>query len=267
MKIKKYSGLFIGSLLEQLQYRMVLFITLLGNIIYLIIIYSVWKAIYSSVSDGIIKGMNFEGTMIQLVLASSLFYCTEMYIVWGIGKDVQSGKIILDLIKPMEYLSYLFWRYSGTLVANILITFLPTFIVVRLVTGNTIQFNINIIYFLASFLMGVIINYSINFITGIVCIYTNTIWGINIMKEAVVLLLSGATIPILFFPVQIQKILMFLPFPAIYSMPIKLLIDNNMLLDEIALVFGYQFTWVIIMLVICKIFFKISMTKIVINGG
>ena len=75
--------------------------------------------------------------------------------------------------------------------------------------------------------MSIIINYCIDFFVGTICIYTESIWGINIMKQVIVLLLSGATIPIAFFPETLKKIVYYLPFQSIYNAPLTILLDKT----------------------------------------
>ena len=104
------------------------------------------KAIFASVDTTTVNGMTFEDTMIYLVLASALFYFMEMYLVWEMGRDIQSGKIILDIIKPMKYPIFKFFSFLEISLC-FFITFLPTFIVVYIVTYGAIHLDYNILFF------------------------------------------------------------------------------------------------------------------------
>ena len=53
-----------------------------------------------------------------------------MFIVWDMSRAIQSGEIIMHLLKPMRYRVYTFWSYSGSHVISFFLTFIPTFIVV-----------------------------------------------------------------------------------------------------------------------------------------
>ena len=143
------------------------------------------------------------------------------------GRSIQSGKIVLELLKPMKYRSYLFWTYSGQFVTNFFFTFLPTFIAVAVVTHGAVNMGLNLLFFVISVIMAISLNYSINFIVGTICVYTESIWGINIMKQVIVLLLSGATIPLAFFPEPLRTIAYYLPFQSIYNAPLSILLDAH----------------------------------------
>ena len=158
MKLKKYLTLTRAGIIEALQFRLSFVVMVIGNLLYLIVVYFLWKAIYASAGTDVVNGMTFTDTLIYLVLATALFNFMEMYTVWEIGRNIQSGKIVLDLLKPMEYRSYLFWSYSGLFVNNFIVTFLPTFIVVAIVTQGAIPMGINLLYFVISVVMAVSIN-------------------------------------------------------------------------------------------------------------
>ncbi|WP_303804931.1 ABC-2 family transporter protein [Ruminococcus flavefaciens] len=267
MKLKKYLALTRAGIMETLQFRLSFVVMVIGNLLYLIVVYFLWDAIYESAGTDVVNGMTFSDTLIYLVLATALFNFMEMYAVWEIGRSIQSGKIVLDLLKPMEYRKYLFWSFSGSFIAKFLLTFLPTFIAVAIVTNGAIPMGINLLYFVLSVVMAVSINYSIDFIVGTICLYTESIWGINIMKQVIVLLLSGATIPLAFFPDTLRTVVNYLPFQSIYNAPLTILLDGAPTAETVLTTLGTQLIWCIVMMVISKLFWKVSLRQITVNGG
>ena len=267
MKLRKYLALTRAGIIECVNYRLSLFVMVVGNLLYLTLIYFVWKAIFASSGSDVVNGMTFESTMIYLVLATALFNFMEMYIVWEIGRDIQTGKIALNLLRPFEYKKYLFWCCSGSFVVNFMFTFLPTFFVVLLITKNTIPIGINLLYFVVAVILAVIINYNIDFFIGTICLYTESIWGINVMKQAVIMLFSGATIPLAFFPDKLRHVIDFLPFRAIYDTPLTLLLENNPSMDMVASKLGVSLAWVIGMSLLSNLFWRVSLKQVTVNGG
>lgn len=267
MKLKKYFSLTRAGILDSMQFRLAMLVMVAGNLLYLTIVYFLWKSIYASAGTDFVNGMTFHDTLIYLVLATALFNFMEMYTVWEIGRNIQSGKIVLDLLKPMRYRSYLFWSYSGTFVIQFFATFLPTFIIVCIVTGGAIHLGLNLLYFVISVIMAVIINYSIDFLVGTICLYTESIWGINIMKQVIVQLLSGATIPLAFFPDTFRKIVGYLPFQAIYNTPLTILLDGTADIKTVLPALLVQLVWCTVLLALSSLFWKISLKQITVNGG
>ncbi len=268
MNLRRYLSLTRAGIIESLQFRLATVVMVIGNLLYLIVVYFLWKAIYASAGTDTVNGMTFSDTLIYLVLATALFNFMEMYTVWEIGRSIQSGKIVLDLIKPMEYRKYLFWSYSGTFVTQFFFTFLPTFLAVAAVTHGAIHFGLNLLYFVLSVVLAVSINYSIDFLVGTICVYTESIWGINIMKQVIVLLLSGATIPLAFFPEPLKTVVHYLPFQSIYNAPLTLLLSGSAPDPSAVLVtLGTQALWCIVMMLLSRLFWRVSLRQITVNGG
>lgn len=267
MNVKKYFSLTRAGLIETLQFRIALIVMVFGNLLYLTLIYFVWKAIFASAGTDVVNGMTFETTMIYLVLATALFNFMELYIVWDIHRDVQNGAIAIKLIKPMRYKDYMFWSVSGAFVGNFVFTFLPTFLVVLFITKGTISIGINLLYFMIAVIIGVFINYEIDFIIGTICLFTQSIWGINIMKQSIVLLLSGATIPLAFFPEKFRAVVEWLPFKSIYDTPLTLLLNDDLAPEVIWSKLGIACLWAIAMSLFSNLFWKISVRQVTVNGG
>ena len=139
MSLKRYMALTRGGIISELQYRLGTFVTIFGNLIYLTLVYYLWKAIFASSATESVNGMTFTDTIIYLVLATALFNFLEMYIVWDMSRSIKSGSIILDLLKPLNYRRFLFFSYFGHNMVTFFMTFLPTFIVVYIITHGAIH--------------------------------------------------------------------------------------------------------------------------------
>ena len=96
----------------------------------------------------------------------------------------------------MKYRSYTFWKYSGSHVSQFILAFVPTFIVVMIVTKGAIPIGLNLVKFMVSVVLAQIVNFGIEMLVATLCLYTESTWGINIVKETIVLVLSGASIPL-----------------------------------------------------------------------
>lgn len=269
MNPRKLLALTRAGIMESLHYRLGTFVTLFANLIYLVLVYYLWKAIYASSGVDVVNGMTFTDTMIYLILATSLFNFLEMFVVWDMSRSIQSGKIILDLLKPLKFRTYTFWSYSGSHVVSFIMTFIPTFIIVMIITKGAIPMGLNLVYFLISTLFALIVNFKIEMIVATICLYTESTWGINIVKETIVLLLSGASIPLAFFPEKLRAVVDFMPFRAVYDIPLTILLEKNGAdtLQGLLPMFGFQLIWIVILTAAGSLFWNYSVKKITVNGG
>jgi ABC-2 type transport system permease protein len=265
--LKKYICMVKTGIVQSLFFRSAYFITLVSNTVYLIVIFFLWSAIYESSNTLTINGMSFQDTLIYLVLASSLANAVQTDFIWEFGESIRTGKIALELVRPMNYQVYIFWINAGRIILGLLSTFFPTFLLVDVMTKGYIVMGMNIIYLMISISMAVIINYCFDFMAGIFCIYTESVWGVNIVKGIVVMILSGATIPLVFFPEPFQTIMKCLPFQAIYNTPLQLLINANMSFGTVLKYLVFQFLWMVVIIIISSQIWKKIVKNLTVNGG
>ena len=267
--LRKMTALTKAGVIESLQFRLGTVATLFGNLIYLALVYFLWKAIYDSAGTDTVNGMTFYDTMIYLILATAIFNLLEMYMVWDMSRAIQSGEIIMHLLKPMRYRLYTFWSYSGAHVMHFFMTFLPTFIVVGIVTKGAVPLGLNLLYFMVSLVLALIINFNIEMLVAPICLYTESTWGINIVKETIVLLLSGASIPLAFFPEGIRRVVEYLPFRAVYDIPLTVLLKKGGTdtMEGLLLKLGIQLFWCLLLTLCGNLFWNHAVKRITVNGG
>ena len=269
MNPRRMIALTRAGIMESLQFRLGTAVTLFGNLIYLVLVYFLWKSIYASSGTDVVNGMTFTDTMIYLILATALFNFLEMFVVWDMSRSIQSGKIILDLLKPMRFRQYTFWSYSGSHVVLFALTFIPTFITVMIITHGAIPLGLNLLWFVIATVFALLVNFNIEMIVATVCLYTESTWGINIVKETIVLLLSGASIPLAFFPEKLRAIVAYMPFRAVYDIPLTILLEKNGSDTPLGLIklFGLQAVWIVVLTTAGTLFWNHSVKKITVNGG
>ena len=265
--LRKYFTLVRGGLLEALQWRASIFIQLIGNIIYLIIVYNLWQAIYASSPDETVNGMTFTDTMLYLVLAMTIFNMLSTWTVWMMSNEIRDGSIILTLIRPMEYRTYTFFNVLGGDAVTLFMLFLPTFVIVSLITNFAVPIGVNLLWFIPALIFARMISFYIDFFVGTVCLYTESTWGVDMAKEVLILLMSGAVIPLAFFPDWLRTIAEFLPFQAIYNIPLKILLGRATTLRELLTMLGVQLFWVAFLYIASGLFWRKSVKIITVNGG
>ena len=267
--MKRLIALMRAGIIESLQFRLSTAVAVFGNLVYLVLIYFLWKAIYDSAGTDVVNGMTFYDTMIYLVLATAIYNFLVMFIVWDMSREIQSGEIIMHLLKPMRFRKYTFWSYSGAHVIHFFLTFLPTFLVVQWVTDGAIPMGGNLILFVLSLVLALIINFNIEMLVSPICLYTESTWGINIVKETIVLLLSGASIPLAFFPESMRAVVDYLPFRAVYDIPLSILLGKNGTdtIEGLAQALGIQLIWCVVLTIAGNLFWNHAVKQITVNGG
>jgi ABC-2 type transport system permease protein len=120
---------------------------------------------------------------------------------------------------------------------------------------------------LASLFIGFFINFCIDFLVGLLSFITTSIWGISATKEIIVLFCSGALIPLAFFPAGVKAVLDWLPFQAIYTTPVILLINPDLAWSDIGWLLLRQLAWLTLLFGCTRLALRASVRRIIVNGG
>ena len=114
--------------------------------------------------------------------------------------------------------------------------------------------------------LSVVVVYFFELILGMTAFYTDSIWGIEIFKRAILSIFSGMIAPITLFPNSLQKIANILPFKDCIYTPINIYFGklNNL---EIIQVLFKQVIWIMILYILAKIIFRKAIKNITVNGG
>ncbi len=267
LPFRRYLAFSRASFLETLTFRASLLLSLGGSLIYTAVVCFLWKSIFNSAGTEIVNGMTYPMTLAYVAIAGAVTSSMTIYLVWDIGRDIQSGTIALWFVKPLDYFTMNLFNSVSVIVFSFFINVVPVFILVEILVGWQIPFGINILWFVLSVFLGVIINFCLDFMVGTICLHTQSIWGINIMKEVVVSVLSGVTVPLAFFPDALRQVMMFLPFQAVFNTPLTLMITPNPSTELLIRSFSIQIFWIIVLVIAAKSFFKVSSRVITINGG
>jgi ABC-2 type transport system permease protein len=76
---------------------------------------------------------------------------------------------------------------------------------------------------------------------------------------------GGAAVPLAFFPAAIKKIILLLPFSNVVYGAARIIVGCRG--GDLFFYVGLQIFWLVIMLIITKIIFKIGVKNVVICGG
>lgn len=262
----KYIAITKAGFMGILVYRASALLVSLANLFYVGIIYFLWKAVYAG-SAGVINGMTFEQTFTYLALASTLFNVYYTFTEWKMSGDVLSGNILMDIVRPVDYQAKVFFSAVAAVLFRLLWIGFPAIVLVIFLGGGDIFVLENLGYFLLAFVSAYIISFQLDYITGLSAFYTESVWGISLTKESVIMLLSGAAVPVAFFPESMLPIIAWTPFHHIYNTPLMILTSKNLGQSECLQMLMAQFVWIGIIYFITRFSHQIAVKQITVNGG
>ncbi|MFE1243246.1 ABC transporter permease [Fictibacillus sp. NPDC058756] len=230
----------------------------------MLVIYFFWKAVYSNRSE--IEGMSFDGMITYIIIAMFL----QMF-VSGVGRElahtIKDGNVAIELMRPYHLITRLIAMDIGDKVIYLIRGALPlgilAFVFMDVTLPSTWQSGI---LFLLSALMGIWIGTFFDLLIAILAFWTINLWGLEVMKEAVVSFFSGALVPLILFPDWFQTISLFLPFQAMVYVPVA--IYTGILTGKEAwLAVGSQLIWAVLLFGLLRVLWSVAMKKVTIFGG
>lgn len=275
MKTKWYSLKlylpFTKNIFQQyLAYRSNFFMYLLGAFMRVFCLIFLWKAIFVGSGKEILNGFSFPVMVSYLILSTCISECIGGSVVNLVHSEVKKGTIAMQLIKPISYRLRLYFSSLGDSLYVFIFLMIPGFIgmiIINAIYGSLSVFTpLNILFFVISFCFSIMINLSLSFVLGMITFITTNMWGILQIYQAVFRLLSGALIPLSFFPPIFEKILTYLPFSSLISAPANILL-GVMNLNEICKVLIIQFVWFILFFLLTNLIWKKVVHRLVVNGG
>ena len=259
--IRVYSSFAKGTFKALSSYKANLLMGLIGQLIMISVTYFLWIAIYSSSQEGIMNGFTLKEMLTYVMITLLIGIVTSNDISQEISFEVRDGSISTNLIKPINYRLRIIFIGIGNFIFFFLTLFLPGAIL------NGININLaSILIFLISIILGCLINIYYSYIFGLLSFKFYNIWGISQIARAIIMLVSGAMIPLTFFPEIVQKLFNFLPFSSIIYTPAMIYL-NKLSYAQIAKSLGLQLIWVVILMVLSKIMWNKVIDKLTIQGG
>ncbi len=263
--MRSYIPIARGTFMVGMVYRFGFLFTILGNIVYLGVAYYLWRSIYRY-SDTI-NGLTFNETFLYVGLGSAIFILLKTYADWYLHYEIREGIIAIYLTKPIDLQLYMLFANLGSLLMNLMAITLPTAIMLGFVFRVSIPFGIGLFLFPFSLLLAFLISFSIDYFVGLMGFYSESVWGLSMTKEIIISVFSGALIPIQFFPEAMQKILLWLPFQAIFHTPIMMLTRPNQGMDIFLPMLVIQLSWALVLYFTARLFYNQAVKVLRVAGG
>jgi viologen exporter family transport system permease protein len=264
-RLRSYLALLRGSFMVGMIYRYGFLFTILGNVIYLGVTYFLWRSIYHNAD--LIHGLTFDQTYLYVALGSAVFILLKTYADWLISNEIREGMIAVYLTKPLDYQLYALFISLGSALMNLAAITVPTILLLTLVFKVHFQSGPGLAFFPFSLLLAFMISFNFDYLVGLMAFYNESVWGLTITKEVLLTTLSGALIPLQFFPQALQKVLLVLPFQAIYYTPLTMVTQPDQHWPVFLQMLAVQFSWVVVMFILTRLVYDQAVKVLRVSGG
>jgi len=263
--MRTYLPIARASYMVGLVYRFGFLFSIIGNFVYLGVAYYLWKSIYRY-SDTL-RGLTFNETFLYIGLGSAVFILLKTYTDWFIHYEIREGAIAMYLTKPVDYQLYALFSSIGSLLMSLTAITIPTALIMLFVFKVKFTVGLGLFLFPISLFLAFLVSFSIDYFIGLFGFYSESVWGLSTTKEIIVTVLSGALIPLQFFPEAIQKVLFWLPFQAIYHTPLMMITRPNQGWEVFVPMLLVQSGWAVVLFFLARLFYNQAVKVLRIAGG
>ncbi|HEY0395019.1 MAG TPA: ABC-2 family transporter protein [Candidatus Elarobacter sp.] len=248
---------------REATYRMEVFTNVASLVVRLYLMKTVWTALYAQ--NAAPAGVPLHAVLTYTVVALLMSLVLEIDGTRAIREKIREGTIATDLMKPISLPLYFFSDGVGmTLLHALLIV--PALILSLLMVHIDVPPPHVLAAFALSFLLGYLVNFMLNFLMNCVAFWTLETFAIQLMVRWVSDLLSGQIVPLIFFPGVLQKIVLALPFAAIYSTPLLIYLGAIPPSRYVA-AFAAQAGWAVAFALLSWAVWRAAQTRVVVQGG
>jgi ABC-2 type transport system permease protein len=265
MRLKPYLTIVRNEVMSSLAYRGHFFFSLAGTIVYLVVTRFLWKAVYAGGGD--IGGIGLERAYLYVGISMSLYSCMSTAADWRINRMVHSGDIFRLLAKPLAFTGQVFGSMLGMGIVNCAAVGLPALVITYALSGVGAPSAANILLFLPAVAIGFFLNFLIDFLTGLCVFATQSIRGIQNAKDTAILVLSGALVPLPFYPAGVREVLERLPFQSLYLAPARILADGSAGVSAALPFLLTQAAWAAAFFLVALAALSLGLRKLIVNGG
>ncbi|MEB5481412.1 ABC transporter permease [Shouchella clausii] len=187
---------------------------------------------------------NLNAVILYVVLARVfIFILPGNRTVRFVSEKIVSGKIVVDLLRPIPFILIVFFDEIGKLLFSILYVILPTLVislfVYHLPVENLQIHAVSIISLIFAFILAFLMNYLI----GLISIWVGNIWGFMEFYSALLIIFGGTMIPLSLYPEFLQTIALYTPFQSVFYTPIAMLTGMEQLTSGPIFV---QMVWILV---------------------
>lgn len=224
-----------------------------------------WSAVYGQRSSLGGLGKNEMLSYVIIAWIARAFYFNN--VDREISKEIEDGKVALELIRPYNYTAVKVARALGEAGFRLLFFSLPSAVVIYFLHPFELPDKVMIwAVFLLACLGAFMLNVQLSIITGFCAFFTHSTAGLIRAKRVVLDLFSGLLIPISFYPPWAQDLIKYLPFQSISYLP------NLIYLEKISgwaavQVLITQLVWILILALIAKLIWRRALAALVVQGG
>jgi len=249
-----------------LAYRANVLFYIFGNIVQTLVLWYLWRAIFAGAGGGRINGFTL-GEMAAYLLAAVTTQSAISGSADGIVADeIMDGNIAVNLARPLDYRTRVFFGHFGECLYNAVVVSLPALVIALAAGASVGSTGSRLAAFAVSLALSFTLHFFYKFMLGLTAILTTNVWGVFNVEAVVSGFLSGALVPLAFFPDWARGAMALLPFASMVSAP-ALAFAGKLSGAELSRALAVQGFWVVALALLSSWAWRSLVSRVSVNWG
>jgi ABC-2 type transport system permease protein len=241
--------------------------TAVSGALSLSVLVALWSAIYAQRSGAAVGGYSLAEMSTYLVASNLLAVLLANQADERLAGEIYRGDHVVGMVRPVGYL----FSHAALALPYVLVRL--TLVAVPLAAGAALILDLNAprpmsaVLFIVSAALSTLLAIASNLLVGMAGFVTTSTWGVRYLAATLTAFLSGQLVPLAFFPPGFRGIVEALPYAAMISVPVRLLLGDYRGFAGAAELLGTQALWLGLLGVACRYGWRAASAAGTIAGG
>ncbi|MEU4237537.1 ABC-2 family transporter protein [Actinoplanes sp. NPDC026619] len=261
--MRSYRALARAAARAALAYRLSLLLGMGAVLVQLVALLAVWRVV---LAQSPINGFTWPQMRAYLLVAFAAGIVVSILGDFRMAYRILDGDVALDLVKPVDYQKARFAESLGGLWIELALIGVVVGVTLAFTGGVDLPAGAGAALFVASMLLLVPLKFLIVYVSTLACFWTQNFMGVQWARLAVVNLLSGALIPLVYLPHWLATAAQWSPFAGLTSTP-ALIFLGRVDAGEGLLLVAVQLGWVLVLWFGARLVWRAALRRLTVNGG
>ncbi len=221
----KYGKAFSLGLASAMEYRADFILSMVSALWPIFLQFFLWTCIYGGAGSGELFGYTYGQMIAYTIIANVVQRLGRTGFEYDMNDDIKNGGLDKYLVRPVVYFPYRMASFAGGKAAQFVVVFL--FLLVAIVGINLaygpIIAPVNVLWFLLSLVLALVLNFIIFFCVGMLAFQFSEIGFLYEAVRIVFIAFSGGIFPLDVFGEGVVRVMRFLPFLYTVNFPVNVL--------------------------------------------
>ncbi|MGI5238236.1 ABC transporter permease [Dactylosporangium sp. CA-139066] len=263
--MRAYRAYARATALSALAYRGNFLLSIGGTAFQLVAMLAVWRVLLGGGATQV-GGFDWPHMRSYLLVAFASGALVGSFVDFRMSHRIRSGLVALDLVKPVDFQRARLWETIGGVWIEVAVIVLVGGVAALVSGPPDLPAGPELALFGLSMVLLVPLKFVVSYVSTLACFWTENFIGVLWARQALTGLLSGALVPLAFFPGWLATAAEWSPFAGLTSTPALIFVGQATGRHALLLV-AVQLGWLALLWFAARALFGRALRRLTVHGG